>query len=184
MADKDYTYAEELCIENGKHIWVLLKVISEWNDLDTIHRRESVGWVCLNEAYDSKAVWSPSDDDKYLPVENAVYALDKAAKSLAESNPIREDNIYGYLKSRLHNELLEGLDRDYITISYDELRHRFSQYEIDELVENRTIEKNPYDSCGSFYVNLSLLDGTCITRKTHKFEYSYFEEEDDLDLID
>lgn len=34
MADKDYTYAEELCIENGKHIWVLLKVISEWKDLD------------------------------------------------------------------------------------------------------------------------------------------------------
>lgn len=179
MADKDYTYAEELCVENGKHIWVLLKVISERKDLDAIHQRKSVGWVCLTEAYDSKAVWSPSDDDKYLPVENAVYALDKAAKSLTESNPINTKDIYGYLKDKLHNKLLEGLDRDHITISCNELRHRFSQYEIDDLVKNHTIEENPYDSCGSFYVTLSLLDGTCITRKTHKFEYSYFDEEDD-----
>lgn len=141
--------------------------------------RESKGWVCLNEAFDSKAVWSPVDDDKYLPVENAVYALDKAAELLAESKPINTKDIYGYLKNKLHNKLWEGLDRDYITIPYDELRHRFSQCEIDGLVENHTIEENPYDSVSSFYVNLSLLDGVCTTRKTHKFEYSYFVEEND-----
>ena len=99
MTNKDYTYEVLGTVGNKNHLWVYLRVVSEWNDSDVIHQRESKGWVCLNEAFDSKAVWSPVDDDKYLPVENAVYALDKAAELLAESKPINTKDVYGYLKN-------------------------------------------------------------------------------------
>lgn len=162
MIDKTYSYEVLATKTIGDGCWVYIRVVSEWNNLDVIHRTEAHGWVSFPRDYSA---------------EETIDILDKTAEKFTWMKPIDNKDIYGYLMDRLHSELYWSKPTwDYIEIPLSTLVEKFGQKKVDILIDSYLSLVPNAENMAK--VSFDMLDGVCTDSKSWIYEYKYFKEEE------